>query len=58
MIFIWLKILILEDDGILLKWGFMIKVFLFGSMVGYEFVKEFNRVYLIFIFIIIMLLVS
>lgn len=43
--------------NIICKWGFMIKVFLFGSMVGYEFVKEFNCVYLIFIFIIIMLLV-
>lgn len=40
-----------------IKWGFMIKVFLFGSMVGCEFVKEFNCVYLIFIFIIIMFLV-
>lgn len=33
----------------------MIKAFLFGSMVGYEFVQEFNRVYLISTFIIIML---
>lgn len=32
----------------------MIKAFLFGSIVGCEFVKEFNRVYLISTFIIIM----